>query len=189
MDTFSDGLRNGRPSTEDCITIKLPQLKQIGMLKRGCMSRRSIACYEGGRTYAGTLTVVSDIDCLEPRPCIVLTGVIRGRTMDHTIPLESHPMRFGGERWYARCPLTDKRCTTLVLPRGKREFASMAGWGVAYASQRLGPFRRMFYALDKAEERLEGLSKYTRKPTRRRHRQKVSSLIFALAAEVDDDVW
>ena len=141
-------------TTQDCIALKLPELKWLGMLQRGYMTRRSIACYEGGRNYAGTLTAVSDIECLEVRACLTIIGTVYGDSIHQHILLESLPMRFGGERWYARCPRTGKRCTTLVLPRGETQFASMAGWSVAYASQGFSPLRRIDHALSKAEDRL-----------------------------------
>ena len=175
--------RAAKRTTEDCIVIKLSDLKRQGILKDGYMNRRNIACYEGGRNYAGTLTVVSDIDCLEIRPCLKITGVVGGRIIDQRILLEGFAMRFGGDRWYAKCPLTDKRCTTLALPRGETQFASMAGWNVVYASQRFSPVRRMCHALDKAEERWERLSKYTRKPTRRRHEEKIMHLSLTLGVD------
>ena len=75
------GLRSGKPTANDCIVIKLPKLKRLGMLKRGCTSRRSF----------GDLTVISDIDCFEPRPCLSITGRAFGRKIEQTIILESAP--------------------------------------------------------------------------------------------------
>jgi hypothetical protein len=42
------------------------------------------------------------------------------------------------------------------------------GWNVAYGSQRGCPIHRGHRAIDKAQTRLHGLSKYTRTPTRER---------------------
>jgi len=170
--------RTDKPTTDDCIILRLPKLKGLGMLKRGHTSRRDLSY-----PY-GTLTVVSDIECFEPRPCLKIVGQGFGRQIDQTIELESMPMRFGGERWFAKCPLSEKRCTTLVLPNGEARFASVAGWGVSYVSQRLGPVGRKFLALEKADRRLRGLSKYTRMPTRQRLKEEIRQLTCELEHEI-----
>lgn len=41
-----------------------------------------------------------------------------------------------GVRWYAVCPIIGRRCTTLVLPPCKCQFAVVKVWGVFYGSQR-----------------------------------------------------
>ena len=66
------------------------------------------------------------------------------------------------------CPRTGRRSTALVLPPGQTQFASVSGWNVAYGSQRECPIHRGHRAIEKAQTRLRGLSKYTRKPTRER---------------------
>ena len=55
-----------------------------------------------------------------------------------------------------------------MLPPGQTQFGSVSGWNVAYGSQRECPIHRGHRAIDKAQKRLRGLSKYTRKPTRER---------------------
>ena len=55
-----------------------------------------------------------------------------------------------------------------MLPPGETQFASVKGWNVAYGSQRECPIHRGHRAIDKAQKRLKGLSKYTRTPTRAR---------------------
>jgi len=86
-----------------------------------------------------------------------------------TIRLEAVPMRFGGWRWYARCPYSGRRCTTLVMPNGGKQFASVKAWRLPYASQNEDVFDRAHRRIAKANERLGRLSKYARKPTRQRH--------------------
>ena len=68
----------------------------------------------------------------------------------------------------APCPRTGRRCTALVLPPGQVQFASVKGCDVAYGSQRECPIHQGHRAIDKAQTRLKGLSKYTRTPTRER---------------------
>ena len=164
---IGSGRRTNRATTDDCLRIALPDLKRLGMIKRHCMNRRTLTWTRNGRMVA-ELTLVSDVDCREPYPCLKITGHAHGRQINCLVWLESSPMHFGGERWYALCPHTGRRCTTLVLPPGKTHFASVGGWGVAYGSQRECEVHRAYRAIDRASSRLRGLSKYARKPTRER---------------------
>lgn len=168
MGGFGSGRHSNMPDTDDCIRIELPVLRRLGMLRRGWSHRRTLTWACDGRTTA-ELTVVTDIECHERYPCLKMTGHAFGRQIDHLVMLDSEPQRFGGERWFALCPFTGgKRCTTLVLPPGKQHFASVKGWGVPYASQNEDAIGRSHRAIGKATSRLQGLSKYARKPTRER---------------------
>lgn len=175
MDDSRVGTRTHRPTTNDCVIIKLPELKRLGMVKRDHLSRRNLVL-SSRETPAARLTIVSDITYVKQPPCLEIAGTAFSQAIDQRIELESLPMRLGGERWYARCPKTGKRYTTLVLPYGETSFASMAGWDVSYLSQRLDSGKRKWLALEKLDQKLEGLSKYTRKPTRRRLEDRIEEL-------------
>lgn len=69
---------------------------------------------------------------------------------------------------YAGCPLSGRRCTTLVMPNGGHRFASVKAWRLPYASQNEDVFGLAHRRVAKAEERLARLSKYARMPTRHR---------------------
>lgn len=167
MGGYGSGRRTHRATTDECIQIRLSDLKRLGMIKRHCMNRRTLTWRCDGRISA-QLTLVSDVHCREASPCLKIAGTAHGRQIDCLVWLDNQPMRFGGERWYARCPSTGKRCTTLVLPPGRTHFASVSGWGVAYGSQRECEVNRAYRAINEAEARLKALSKYTRKPARSR---------------------
>ena len=67
---------------------------------------------------------------------------------DYDVPLEALPCRFGGWRWYARCPITGTRAAMLHLPNGAARFASRGAFGLVYETQRHGTWRsrlRRFY--------------------------------------------
>lgn len=166
MGGSGSGRRSNRPTTDRCLYISLSHLKQLGMLTRHCLSRRGLFWTQHGQTVAD-LTFVSDTDC-EPRPYLKITGYAFGQAVDCEVRLEEYRLPYGGERWYALCPITGKRCTTLVLPPGKTHFASVKGWNVAYSSQRECAIHRGYRAIAKGERRLRALSKYTRTPTRKR---------------------
>jgi hypothetical protein len=174
MGGFGSGRRSNRATTDECIQIRLPDLKRLGMIKRHCLHRRERVWYDAGRVVA-QLTLVSDVDCREPYPCLKISGQAYDRRVDCLVWLDHRPMRFGGERWYALCPSTGRRCTTLVLPPGKTHFASVSGWGVAYGSQRECQVHRAYRAIGKASSRLKALSKYARRPTRRRLLSRLAS--------------
>jgi hypothetical protein len=53
-----------------------------------------------------------------------------------TVALTTTPCRFGGLRWWWRCPETGRRCAKLYLPNGGLRFLGRAAHGLAYASQR-----------------------------------------------------
>lgn len=140
--------------------------------------------YLGGKVVA-QLTLVSDVDCREPYPCLKITGQARGERINCLVLLDNQPMHFGGERWYALCPSTGKRCTTLVLPPGKTHFASVSGWGVAYGSQRECEVHRAYRAIHGAEARLRVLSKYVRTPTRQRLVSRITRKHMLIDEELD----
>ena len=167
MGGFGSGRRSNRWTTDDCLHINLSHLKGLGMLKRHCFSRRERNWSNDGQAIA-RLTIVTDIDCREPSPCLKITGRAFGRDIDCILWLDCMPTPFGGERWYALCPRTGRRCTALVLPPGQTHFASVKGWKVPYGSQRECPIHRAHRAIEKAKARRKALSKYARKPTRER---------------------
>ena len=184
MGGFGSGRRSNRWTTDDCITLDLSHLKQLDMLQRHCMNRRELSLGCRGRKTA-QLAVVADIDCLEPYPCLKITGRANGQRVDCILFLNSVPMHFGGERWYALCPITGQKCSTLVLPPGRSRFASVKGWNVSYGSQRECEVHRAYRSIHKAETRLKRLSKYARKPTRRRLKDKIMSRQLFVEDQLD----
>lgn len=184
MGGYGSGRRSDRPSTDDCLRLSLSQFKARGMLKRGCMSRREFTWSIDGKVTAEVF-VTADIDCLEASPQVTISGWRGGNQIDCKVELVHSPMRFGGERWYAVCPITGRRCSTLVLPPGRSSFASVRGCGVVYSSQRETPIYRAYRAVEKAERRLLGMSKYTRRHTRRNLHNKINASQASAQMEID----
>lgn len=185
MGGFGSGRRTNRTTTDECIQIRLPDLKRRGMVKRHCMHRQILTWRCHGRASA-QLTLVADVNCCEPFPCLKIFGWAFGQQIDCMVWLQSQPMNFGGERWYALCPHTGTRCTTLVLPPGKTHFASVRGWEVAYGSQRECEIQRAYRAIDKASSRLKALSKYARRPTRQKILSKLVSKSILIDVFIDN---
>lgn len=142
-----------------------------GALKRFQMRRlqRSWSCRSEN---VAKVTIVVDIDCLQPAPCLRVTGWAFARAFDQTLQVVSQPQPFGGERFYVICPITGRRCTSLILPPGEVSFASVSGWKVPYASTREREVDRAQRTTEKVDLRLRGMSKYTRKRTRARLAQR-----------------
>ena len=167
MGGFGSGRRSNRWTTDDCLRINLSTLKQLGMLQRHCMIRHERVWSQYGQTTAD-LALVTYVYCLKPSPCLTIKGRAFGKTIDCVVYLDEYALPYGGERWFALCPRTGRRCTALVLPPGQTHFASVKGWNVAYGSQRQCPIHRGHRAIYKAQVRRKALSKYTRKPTLKR---------------------
>ena len=66
----------------------------------------------------------------------------------------------------------------------RRKF-TVRGWGASYGSQRECEVHRAYRAIDKAEGRLRALSKYARKPTRERLRDKLVTKQMFVEEELD----
>lgn len=171
MGGINSGRRAKTPDTDDCLRLNLSDLRREGAVKRYQMKRlqRSWSCRS---ERVAQVTIVVDIDCLEPTPCLRITGWAFGRVVDQTLQVVSQPQPFGGERFYVICPITGRRCTSLILPPSKAFFASVRGWNVPYASTREREVSRAQRTIDKVGARLRGMSKYTRKPTRARLAQR-----------------
>jgi hypothetical protein len=60
------------------------------------------------------------------------------------VALVAKPRHFGGQQWYALCPINGSRVSVLWMPPGKSSFASSEGWGpgFGYRSQFEAPLSR-----------------------------------------------
>jgi hypothetical protein len=181
MGGINSGKRAATPDTDDCLRLSLTELRRGGAVKRYQMSRRTFKWSRGDLT-SGEVTVVVDIDCFEPTPCLRITGWAFGHGIDQWLEIVAQPQPYGGERFFILCPITGTRCTTLVLPPEQSSFASVRGWGVPYTSQRERVVERANRSIRKLEGRLRGLSKYARRPTRRRLGQRYEDASDIVAA-------
>ena len=184
MGGFGSGRRSNKWASDDCVQLRLSMLRRDHALQRGVMARREYRWFNDGELVV-RLTIITDADCLEPYPCLRIEGEAYGRQIEQYISLESQPLHLGGERWYALCPLTGKRCTTLLLPPDKAFFASTSGWSVPYSCQNEDRISRSYRAIDKLEGRLRGLSKYARKPIRQRLRNRIVHHQNIIDTEID----
>lgn len=75
---------------------------------------------------------------------------------DQTIQMETSPCRYGGRRWWWRCPATGRRCATLYLPNGGTRFLSRGAgaYRLKYASQGGGPLDHSQAAMARLHRKL-----------------------------------
>ena len=167
MGGIGSGRRATTLSTDDCLRLSLADLRRDGALRRHLWARRQKGWVDlRSRREVGAVSIVADVDCGR----INIKGSAFGQPIDQKLEVVAQPLPFGGERFYAVCPLSGQRCTVLILPPGKTFFASVRGWGVPYASTRECEVGRAYRAMRKVEE--TRLSKYARRPTRERYQQR-----------------
>ena len=183
MGSLLSGRRNGQPSSDDCVSLKLPDLRRRGLLKRGHIAtwRRHWLDADGSELE---FVITADLRECQPRPRLLIACA--SLQVSQAITLEAMAQPLGGERWFALCPRSGARCLALYLAPGEHEFASLRGLGLLHGSQREQPRWRVLRALDRARERKAGLSRYARRPTRGRiegQLREVEMRAHALAAE------
>lgn len=182
MGGCGSGRRTIRPSTDDCIRISLAELRREGAIRRHVMARRMKVWRQCGAIVA-QLNLIVDVDCLELSPCLRITGLAFDRKIEQRLEIISQSQPLGGQRFYIRCPITRRRCCTLLLPPGGTFFASPRGWDVPYGSQRENRLDRALRATDKLKRRLDGLPKYTRKLSRQRLKDRLDQANVVIASE------
>lgn len=166
MGGLGSGPTGGRPTVETSLRIDLPKLRRAGFLKPGCRVAGIWRWTRHGEPVGSVDIAVT----LEPegRSDIIISFRHDDEPISQEVRLVGVPMPFGGWRWFALCPVTGRRCTTLVLPSGGRRFASVLAWRLPYASQREDIFGRAHRRIAKATARLDRMSKYARRPTRQK---------------------
>ena len=167
MDGIGSGhYRPRRYRVEECLTLSLPELRRLGVLAPN--ERRSATLtVSRGDLVIGHIRVI--VHAMDDAPSWVrLTVTLMGETIEQELRLEAVPQPYGGHSWYALCPMTGRRCKTLLLAPGYSFFASRRGLGAAYTSQVEDAYGRAHRRAQKAQERLRTRSKYMRHPTRHR---------------------
>jgi hypothetical protein len=172
MGGYGSGPGGGRPTVESSLRLDLPQLRRAGFLKPGCRVSGTWQWSRQGEP-AGSVSIIVALEP-EERSSMTISFLRGGEPILQEIHLVAMPMRFGGWRWFALCPLDGRRCTTLVLPSGGRRFASVRAYRLPYASQREDIFGRAHRRIAKATARLDRMSKYARRPTRQKQWDRIT---------------
>jgi hypothetical protein len=167
-----------RHCIEDCVTVRLADLRRFGTLSTNHRWRDTFTlCWQGEVVQTITITV----HAMEDAPSWMLLELMRdGRQISQRIELDCRRQPFGGWRWHALCPLSGKPCSVLALPPDRTFFASPKGHRLTYASQHERELERAARRRDKALARLDALSRFAHRRTRRG--------LLAIAQEADEYV-
>jgi hypothetical protein len=174
------GLNSGRRRTRNrgavhaTCRVDLRYLRRVGALREGHWtagemrwSRSGEPC--GSMAYSVVLT--------GPKRRLDLTFTFNGSPRAVSIDLEAVPMRFGGWRYYALCPVTGRRC--VVLPVVGGVVASRQAHRLTYATQSMDPLDRARERRDRLEATLNG------KRRRGRNRKRLTEAWVDAAVEFE----
>ena len=146
--------------------MRLPDLRRLGLLQTGHVRTGNL---EITNEYGSVTPIWVRVDAdLDNQAWLTIRLQHRGQPLEHQVMLDPRPQPLGGYIWRALCPITGRRCKTLVLPPNGSHFASAEGLGLTYKVQSMDAYGRANRRAQKAQERLRTMSKYTRHPTRRR---------------------
>ena len=114
-----------RTRIEECLKLTISGLRALGHLE-------SEICREAWFAWGDLLTARFKLEISSPEAGeICLDYEWANHKVHQRIPLVSFKQHFGGVRWWFRCPLTDRRTSTLYLPPGARGFASRQAYGLS----------------------------------------------------------
>ena len=132
--------------------LDMRNLRSRGFLRPGASCSGPVSWTRRGQESGSiSLTVdLSDINAAFAQLDFNLDGIPKSQR----IALEAVRCRFGGRRFYFRCPLTERRCLVLALSNGI--FASRQAHHLTYYSQSEGELDRLIRAKRKAEDRVFG---------------------------------
>ncbi len=173
MGGYGSGRHPRKPPIGESLCLRLSELKAAGFLKTHTSVTGRWRWSRGGTKLSSVgLTVTTGCNAGQ----IAFDYAQSGKTHHEVISLEPVPMRFGGVRWWAICPISGRRCSVLVLGPNHGRFVSVSVSGLAYVTQNEAPYDRLIRKRYKAEERYASLSKYARRPTKERV---LAALIYA----------
>ncbi len=134
MGGYGSGRTGGRPTFESTATYKL-SAKILRSIPHGVDCK---AC--GKLTWGDEFELRYELDATQrPGPVFRVSHAMRDayeREITYEIGMVSGPTRFGGRRWWWRCPRTGRRVFKLYLPNGGHHFLSREVYRLGYACQR-----------------------------------------------------
>lgn len=105
-----------RGTVESACRIDLRFMRAKGAFRDGGVSAGSLRWSSHGEE-TGSVSYSVDLTSPDSRQ-LVVSFTCRGEAKRTVVLLEAVPMRFGGHRYYARCPLSDRRCEVLPIVGG-----------------------------------------------------------------------
>ena len=145
-----------RGAVEHSLPLDIRLLRRRGYVRPGCITSGTSRWSRHGEEVG---SIGWQIDLSNPHlGAMTLRYVHDGKTVEEVVQLEAAPCRFGGHRYYFRCPRTWSRVEVLVPVDGR--FMSRKAAKLTYLSQSQTPLDRLMAARDKAEERATGQGRY-----------------------------
>jgi hypothetical protein len=155
-----------RGAVEQSLRIDIRQLRRSGYVRAG--ERRS-GVWTWSRRGERVGSIGFAVDLTDPdNGRAELDYSVNGERRQRTIHVEAAPCRYGGRRFYFRCPRSGRRCELLCGVGG--EFASRQHQRLTYFSQSETPLDRLQRAKNKAEARAFGTNGNPRPRGRNRER-------------------
>ena len=147
-----------RGAVEQSLRIDMRQLRRAGFIRPGA---RVSGTWSWSRAGERTGAIGFTVDLTDPDNGLVeLDYTFNGERRLRMVDIEAAPCRYGGRRFYFRCPRTGRRCELLCCIGG--EFASRQHHRLTYFSQSETPLDRLQRAKRKAEERATGTNGHPR---------------------------
>jgi len=141
-----------RGAVEQSLRLDMRQLRRHGYVVAGA---RTAGTWTWARNGERTGAIGFTVDLTDPdNGYAELDYTVNGERRVRTVDIEAVSCRYGGRRFYFRCPRSGRRCELLCGVGG--EFASRQHHRLTYFSQSETPLDRLGRAKRKAEARAMG---------------------------------
>lgn len=155
-----------RGAVEQSLRLDMRRLRRLGIVQPGARVSSSLSWSRGDETVG---SVGLTVDLTDPDlGHVSLDYSVGGEPRTRHIDLEAVPCRYGGRRFYFRCPRSGQRCELLCCVGG--EFASRQHHRLTFSSQSETSLDRLGRAKRKAEARAMGTDGHRRPRGARRER-------------------
>jgi hypothetical protein len=155
-----------RGAIEHAQRIDVRRLKQLGLVCSGAYVASTLRWSRHGEEYA---SVGISVDLSNGAGgAMNLAYSNHGVTQNQTVQIVAQPCRYGGHRFYFRCPVTGDRVAGLALAAG--HFVSRKAARLTYSSQSEDKLGRLYRTRAKAEARAFGKDHYPRPRGKNRER-------------------
>jgi len=170
MGGSGSGRSSSFPTAEACSSLVLRVRDLPAQLVPGGQASITRIFRADGEIFTIQVTVAWPIDGVAHAILRHATRHGKGRLVSYRVGLERTACRFGGWRWWFRCPSTGRRAHKLFLPRGGECFLSRPAYRLAYASQRLDAMGKLQHRKQLILRKLDGDWDAALRPKGMRHR-------------------
>ena len=145
-----------RGSIDSMLRLDMRILRTMGFLCPGAVASGPVSWNRHG-VSAGSISLSVDLRD-QNNPFAMLRFSVNDVPKVQRVALEAVPCGFGGQRYYFRCPTSDRRCVVLASVGGV--FACRQVHRLSYSSQSESELDRLIQARQKAEARVFGRNGY-----------------------------